>query len=227
VLLCIDRAGLVGDDGPTHHGVFDISFVRALPNFVLAAPKDQLETEALIRWAFASGKPVALRYPRDNVPAIPLGSSVLWPDGRKPDEECNELCRPIELGKGEILLRGEKVAVLAYGAEVSHAMDAAALLGMRRGLRITVANARFCKPFDTALLAYLMTTHERLITVEDHALSGGFGSVALEEANRLGLDTRNLVRLGIPDRYIEHGPRKWQLAHCGLDAEGIVRAAST
>ena len=224
VLLCIDRAGLVGDDGPTHHGVFDIAFIRSLPHFVLAAPKDQLETEAMVRWALSSGKPVALRYPRDNVPAIPLGSSVLQPGGRSPNEQCAELCRPIELGKGEILRRGERVAVLAYGAGTAQAMDAAALLSLRSGLQITVANARFCKPFDAALLDKLLTEHERVITVEDHALMGGFGSVALEEAHRLGLDTRKLVRLGIPDRYIEHGARKWQLAQCGLDAEGIARA---
>ena len=224
VLLCIDRAGLVGDDGPTHHGGFDIAFIRSLPHFVLAAPKDQLETEALLKWALASGKPVALRYPRDSVPAIPLGSSVLLPEGRVPDEQCAALCKPIELGKGEILLRGEKVAVLAYGAETAHAMEAAAMLRLRSGLRITVANARFCKPFDAALLAELLTNHERVITVEDHALMGGFGSVALEEASLLGLDARKLVRLGIPDRYIEHGTRKWQLAQCALDAEGIAKA---
>ncbi|MGD0090090.1 MAG: 1-deoxy-D-xylulose-5-phosphate synthase [Planctomycetota bacterium] len=224
VLLCIDRAGLVGDDGPTHHGVFDIACLRALPHFVLAAPKDQLEAEALVKWALGSGKPVALRYPRDNVPAMPLSSPLLQPDGKSPDQSCEALCQPIELGKGEVLLRGEKAAVLGYGATVTQAMDAAALLRQRHGQRITVANARFCKPLDAGLLAELLAGHERLITVEDHALMGGFGSAVLEEANRLGLDSRKLVRLGIPDRYIEHGTRKWQLAQCGLDAEGIAKA---
>jgi len=224
VLLCIDRAGLVGDDGPTHHGVFDIAFMRSLPHFVLMAPKDQPETEAMVRWALACGKPVALRYPRESVPSIPLSSSVLQRGGARKTETCEDLCRPIELGKGEIILRGEKAAVLAYGAAVAHAMEAAALVNLDSALKITVANARFCKPFDAELLAELMASHERVVVVEDHALTGGFGSVALEEANRLGLDTRKLVRLGIPDRYIDHGSRRWQLAQCGLDAEGIATA---
>lgn len=224
VLLCIDRAGLVGDDGPTHHGVLDIAFLRPLPFFVLLAPKDQLEAEAMVKWALASGKPVALRYPRDSVPSIPLSSAVLQRPGAAQQETCEDLCRPIELGKGEVLMRGEKAAVLAYGAEVAHAMEAAALVRLDSALQITVANARFCKPFDAELLADLLANHERVITVEDHQLSGGFGSVALEEANRLGLDARKLVRLGIPDRYIDHGSRRWQLAQCGLDAEGIAKA---
>jgi 1-deoxy-D-xylulose-5-phosphate synthase len=173
------------------------------------APKDQPETEAMIQWATASGRAVALRYPRDEVSAQPLAAAL----------------QPIELGRGEIIREGEKTAVLAYGAEVRHAMEAAALLEKRNGLKITVANARFCKPFDSALLAQLLERHERVITVEDHQLMNGFGSAALEAANELGLDTRKIKRLGIPDQYIQHSLRKTQLAECGLDAEGIAKAA--
>ncbi|MCY3022864.1 MAG: 1-deoxy-D-xylulose-5-phosphate synthase, partial [Planctomycetota bacterium] len=155
VLLCIDRAGLVGDDGPTHHGVLDLAYIRPLPFFVLMAPKDRPEAEAMVKWALSSGKPVALRYPRDNVPTFPLSSSVYQREEVSASDEGEVLCQPIELGKGEIVLRGSKVAVLAYGSEVVHAMEAAMLLKQRHGLNITVANARFCKPFDADLLAGL------------------------------------------------------------------------
>jgi len=208
VVLCLDRAGVVGDDGPTHGGVFDIAYMRAFPHFVLCSPKDQPEAEAMVQWAIKLGKPVAIRYPRDNVPASPLAEF-----------------KAIELGKGEILQRGEKVAVLAYGAMTVEAMAAAQMIEKKTGLKITVANARFAKPFDGALLSDLVNNHDRIITVEDHQLQNGFGSAALETAVDLGLDTRKIKRLGIPDRYIDHGPRKWQLAQAGIDADAIVKAA--
>ena len=210
VVFCIDRAGVVGDDGPTHGGVFDLAYMRAFPFFVLMAPKDQPEAEAMVEWAVKARKPVAIRYPRDNVPAQPLSPALL----------------PIEMGKGEVLRRGEKVALLAYGATVVHALDAAVLIEKNKGAKITVANARFCKPFDTALLTDLVNTHDRVITVEDHQLMNGFGTAALETASELGLDARKLQRLGIADKYIPHGPRKWQLQQCGLDAESIAKSVN-
>ncbi|MFH0940134.1 MAG: 1-deoxy-D-xylulose-5-phosphate synthase [Planctomycetota bacterium] len=209
VVLCLDRAGLVGDDGPTHHGIFDIAYMRSFPFMTLISPKDQPEAEAMVQWAVASGLPVAIRYARENVPSRPLAETL----------------NPIQLGKGEIVRHGEKVAVLGYGSEVAQAMVAATMIEKQNGLKITVANARFCKPFDGQLLAELIATHDRVITAEDHQLMGGFGCAALETANDLGIDARKISRLGIPDRYIQHGPRAWQLAQCGLDAEGIVRAA--
>jgi 1-deoxy-D-xylulose-5-phosphate synthase len=208
VVFCIDRAGVVGDDGPTANGVFDLAYMRALPFFVLMSPKDQPEAEAMLEWAIKVRKPVGIRYPRDTVPAKPL-SPVL---------------NPIELGKGEVLRRGEKVAILAYGEMVVHALTAADNVEKQTGLKITVANARFCKPFDTALLSDMVNNHDRVITVEDHQLMNGFGSAALEVASELGLDTRKIKRLGIPDRFIDHGSRKWQLAQCGIDADGITKA---
>ncbi len=208
VVLCIDRAGVVGDDGPTHHGVFDIAYMRAFPHFVMVAPKDQPEAEAMVAWALALNKPVAIRYPRDCVPAVPLSREL----------------KPIELGKGEILRRGEKIAVLAYGSQVIHAMAAADILE-QEGMKITVANARFCKPFDGGLLTDLIQHHDKVITVEDHQLINGFGSAALEKAAELGLDLRKIVRLGYGDKFVPHGPRAWQLAQAGIDADGIARAA--
>jgi 1-deoxy-D-xylulose-5-phosphate synthase len=207
VVLCLDRAGVVGDDGPTHNGVFDIAYMRAFPFFTLCAPKDQPEAEAMVAWAVKERKAIAMRYPRDNVPAAPLSPEL----------------RPIELGVGEIIRRGEKVAVLAYGSQVVCALDAANIVEKQSGLKITVANARFAKPFDGALLADLLATHDRVITVEDHQLQNGFGTAALETASELGLDTRKIKRLGIPDNWVQHGPRKWQLASVGIDGEGIAK----
>jgi 1-deoxy-D-xylulose-5-phosphate synthase len=217
VVLCLDRAGLVGDDGPTHHGVFDLAYMRAFPHFILMAPRDGLEAAAMLRWAFQQDKPVALRYPRDHVPAPPcLPLSKGGAD--------SGAVAPIELGRGEILRSGHGVAVLAYGAMVQEAVRAADALAREHGREITVANARFCKPLDGAWLAQLLAEHERVITVEEHQLQNGFGTAILEAASEQGADTRKLVRLGIPDRYVEHGPRGWQLAQLGLDAAGIARA---
>lgn len=209
VLLCIDRAGVVGDDGPTHNGVFDIAYLRCFPHLVLAAPKDGVEAAAMVRWAIAQNHPVALRYPRDMAPAEPLSPEL----------------RPIELGKGEILRQGEGIALLGYGATVEEMVKAADLLDQEHGKRVTVANARFCKPLDGTLIDQLFNNHDRVITAEDHQLQNGFGSAVLEEASNRGLDTRKLRRLGIPDRYVEHGTRSWQLANIGIDAAGIVAAA--
>src|SRR5204863_5556852 len=140
-----------------HNGVFDIAYMRAFPVFNLCAPKDQPEAEAMVPGAVNERKVIAIRYPRDNVPSAPLSKEL----------------KPIELGKGEILRRGEKVAVLAYGSQVVCALDAAAIVEKQTGLRITVANARFAKPFDRELLADLINNHERVITVEDHQLQNG------------------------------------------------------
>ena len=207
VVFCIDRAGVVGDDGPTHGGVFDLAYMRSFPHFVLMAPKDQVEAEAMVDWAVKSAKPVGIRYPRDNVPAAPL----------------TPVFKAIEMGKGEVLRRGEKVALLAYGAMVVHALEAADKIAKQTGLNVTVANARFCKPFDQELLADMVNNHERVITIEDHQLMNGFGSAALETASDLGLDARKIKRMGIGDHYVQHGPRKWQLAKIGLDADGITK----
>lgn len=176
---------------------------------VLCAPKDKRESEEMLAWAIKVRKAVAIRYPRDSVPAQDLTAEF----------------KAIELGKGEILRRGEKVAVLAYGSQVVHAMEAADRLLKEHNLNVTVANARFAKPFDGELLKDLVNNHDRVITVEDHNLQGGFGSCALECANELGLDTRKIVRLGIGDCYVEHAPRKFQLAKHGIDADGIIKAA--
>src|SRR5204862_4712633 len=160
VVFAMDRAGLVGDDGPTHHGAFDIAYLRCLPNITLMAPRDEAMLVRMLRTALLhDGGPVALRYPRGEAIGVPLPHEVL----------------PIEIGTGEILREGERVALVGYGTGVQKALDAAALLS-GRGLDVTVADARFAKPLDAALLAQLAAEHERLVTVEEGVLNGGFGS---------------------------------------------------
>jgi 1-deoxy-D-xylulose-5-phosphate synthase len=207
VVVCLDRAGLVGDDGPTHHGVLDIAFSRILPHFIVAAPKDGAEAKAFIRWAEKQEKPTVLRYPRCAVP-----------------DETGGPPQPIELGRGEILREGEGTALLAYGSEVSEALSAADILRRDHGKNVTVANARFAKPLDVELLERLLKNHDRILTVEEHVLAGGFGAAVLEEASSHGWGIQKIACLAVPDRFVPHARRSRQLEMCGLDAEGIVTA---
>ncbi|MHC4253736.1 MAG: transketolase C-terminal domain-containing protein, partial [Planctomycetota bacterium] len=208
-VVCVDRAGLVGSDGPTHHGLYDIASLRAFPNMTLAAPRDGADLALLLEWALGYGRPVAIRYPRATLPA-PVAPPA-----------------PVELGRGEVLVEGkgegEGVAVLAYGSMVAEAALALDELA-RDGVRPTLASARFAKPLDVELLARLARGHERVITLEEGALAGGFGSAVLEAAPAAGIDASRVTRLGVPDRFIAHATRAEQLAECGLDARGIAGA---
>ena len=203
-VLCLDRAGLVGADGPTHHGTFDIAYLRHVPDIVLAAPKDGPELEAMLAAAAASGRIWAIRFPKAPVPA------AQWAAGP-----------PVEIGKGELLREGADVALVAYGAMVEPAWEAAGLLA-ERGVEAAVANARFAKPVDVALLGDLAARVPLLVTVEDHALPGGFGSAVLEAVAGHGGRACRVECLGIPDAFIEHGPREALLAGLGLDAAAIA-----
>ncbi|HEV2813100.1 MAG TPA: 1-deoxy-D-xylulose-5-phosphate synthase, partial [Solirubrobacteraceae bacterium] len=189
VTFVMDRAGLVGDDGPTHHGVFDIAYMRCLPNIVLMAPRDEAMLLDMLRTALVyDDGPVALRYPR--------GASVGVPMPSEP--------RPIEIGTGELLREGERVALIGYGTGVQKSLEAADLLSAR-GLDVTVADARFAKPLDQALLAQLAAEHDLLVTVEEGVLAGGFGSAVLETLSDSGLEMPRVLRVGLPDRYVTHG----------------------
>lgn len=206
VVLCMDRAGLVGGDGAVHHGFLDISFMRGLPGMVLLAPADESELRAALRFALAQDGPCAIRYPRDVVPAS-LGE-----------------CPPFELGRSRVLRQGSEATVLAYGAIAQAAMEAADLLAAS-GTAVRVVSARFAKPIDREMVATALLADHPVITVEDHCVAGGFGSAVIETAQELGLPTERIVRLGIPhDRFIRHGSRVGQLAECGLDAAGIAAA---
>jgi len=208
VTIAMDRAGLVGDDGPTHHGVFDISYLRHLPGLTMMAPKDENELRHMLKTAIYSGRPMALRYPR--------GSGF----GVEMDVEVKEL----EIGRGEQLLDGSDLCIIAIGSTVYPALEAAETLG-RKGISAGVVNARFIKPLDAELIRAVATKTGRLLTVEENALQGGFGSAVLELLYDSGLQHVKIKRLGIPDRYIEQGSQAQLRNDVGIDAQGIAAAA--
>ena len=196
VIFAIDRAGIVGADGATHHGVFDIAYLRTIPNFQIAAPKDALELRAMLKKALELGSPVAIRYPRDNVERVEEG---IWPE--------------IAWGTWEVLKEGTEVYILAFGKTLKYALEAAG-----EDPRVGVVNARFLKPLDRDTLRWL--SRYKLLTVEDHQKMGGFGSAVLEALNEMGLKPE--VRLlGLPDRFFEHGTIPSLHRQAGIDPEGI------
>jgi 1-deoxy-D-xylulose-5-phosphate synthase len=209
VRFVMDRGGLVGEDGPTHHGVFDISYLRCVPNFVLMAPKDENELQHMLKTMveYHDG-PSAIRIPR--------GAGV----GVKLDPKLQVL----PIGKGEVLREGKDVVFLAYGTTVYPALEAAAILD-EQGILSTVVNARFAKPLDTELLDELFTTNPVVVTSEENVLSGGFGSAVVEHMVENGHDTTRVRCLGVPDRFMEHAPRGDLLEEAGLTAESLAQAA--
>ncbi len=200
----MDRAGLAGPDGPTHHGVFDIGYMRVFPNMVLMAPADQTEMEPMLEFAIHHSSPVGIRYPKATAHRYDLAK------------------QPIELGKGQVVRWGTDGAIVACGAMLEQSLQAADRLA-EEGLNVAVINARFIKPLDTELLGRVFEQCRFIITVEEGALQGGFGSAVLEAACANGWDTRKARILGIPDRFIEHGERNELLAEIGIDAEGIAK----
>lgn len=211
VLFCLDRAGLVGPDGPTHNGVFDIAYLRTLPNLVLCAPRDASDVERMLAMALAHDGPVAMRFPRG---AVPLAEAI-------PAVERGVL----QPGRAEVLQEGERLVLWAYGALVHEALAAAERL-RRDGLEVGVVDARFAKPLDEDLLAQHLRRHEHLVAIEEHQRAGGFGSALLEAASRLPVGGARVRVLGIPDRFVAQGStREEQLAALGLDALGIERCA--
>jgi 1-deoxy-D-xylulose-5-phosphate synthase len=191
VVFAMDRAGLVGDDGPTHHGVFDIAYMRALPNMVCMAPRDEAMLGAMLRTALTyDDGPIALRYPRGE------GVGVTVP----PPAEV----QTIEIGTGEVLREGSRVAIIGYGTGVQKGLEAADLLA-DHDIDVTVADARFAKPIDVELMTRLAAEHELLVTVEEGVLAGGFGSAVWEGLNDAGVEVPRILRIGMPDRYVTHG----------------------
>jgi 1-deoxy-D-xylulose-5-phosphate synthase len=208
VVFAMDRAGLVGDDGPTHHGAFDIAYLRCLPNIVLMAPRDEAMLVNMLRTALTyDDGPVALRYPRGE------GLGVAVP--AQPE--------PIEIGTGEILREGDRVALLGYGTGVAKALEAADILA-EHGMSVTVADARFAKPIDVGLAAQLAAEHELLVTVEEGVLAGGFGSAVWESLSDAGLaaGVTRILRVGLPDRYVTHGSPKLLHEEVGFTGERIA-----
>ncbi|NJA89072.1 1-deoxy-D-xylulose-5-phosphate synthase [Rhodocyclus tenuis] len=200
VMMALDRGGIVGADGPTHHGVFDLSFLTCLPNMVIMTPADENECRKMLTTAFRHPGPTAVRYPR----GTGMGVAI--------DPELNEL----PIGRGEVRRQGQKVALLAFGSMLKPALEAAEELGA------TVANMRFVKPIDRELILELAAGHTLLVSIEENALVGGAGSEVARVLEEAGCTTP-LIRLGLPDRFIDHGDQTLLLAEIGLDPAGIVR----
>jgi len=201
ILFAIDRAGLVGADGATHNGSYDLSYLRCLPNMTVMAPADENECRQMLYTGFQMAGPVAVRYPRGTGPGVEI---------RK---EMNAL----PIGRGEIVRRGKGVAILAFGSMVGPALEAAGELGA------TVANMRFVKPLDRALVLELAGSHDLLVTVEENVIAGGAGSAVLEALEAAG-NRAPVLQLGLPDRFVDQGDPGIQLAHVGLNKEGILKS---
>jgi 1-deoxy-D-xylulose-5-phosphate synthase len=208
VVFAMDRAGLVGDDGPTHHGAFDISYLRCLPNIVLMAPRDEAMLVHMLRTAVVhDGGPIALRYPRGE------GEGVRLPT--RP--------RAIEIGTGEVLRDGERVALLGYGYGVTVALGAAERLADEHGVEPTVADGRFAKPLDAELVERLAAEHDLIVTVEENVLAGGFGSAVLEHlADHELIRGTRILRFGLPDDYVTHGKPALLREEVGLTPEAVA-----
>lgn len=207
MVFAVDRAGIVGADGPTHHGLFDISYLRHIPNIVVMAPKDDEELRSMLKTAIKCGKPVIIRYPRGE------GYGV---DTSQPLKE-------IPLGKAEILMNGNDAIIFAIGSTVYPSLEAAYQLE-KGGIKVTVVNSRFVKPLDDEIILSLTRKIDKIITVEENALQGGFGSAVLEVLERNGVAGCKIKRMGIPDEFVEHGSQKELRTLYNIDAAGIEKA---
>ena len=206
VVFCLDRAGLVGDDGPTHHGIFDVSYLRHIPNMVCMAPKDENELRHMLNSALTYNCPVAMRYPRGEGLGVPM----------------DEALQVLPLGKAEVLQEGDKVTLLALGSMVHIAELAAERLQAELGITPTVINARFAKPLDADTILQYAGQDTLLVTLEEQAVTGGFGSAVLELYNRHGIDARNVLTIGIADSFVQHGNTARLKEMQGLDVESVV-----
>ncbi len=203
VVFAIDRAGLVGADGPTHAGSFDFSFLRCLPNTTIMAPADENECRQMLFTAFSLNSPSAVRYPRGSGPGVAIEPTM----------------RAVPVGKGEIRRDGRKIALLAFGSMLKPALEAA------EELNATVANMRFVKPLDNELVMKLALSHDLLVTIEENTIQGGAGSAVVESLMKQNVTT-NVMQLGLPDRFIDHGDPAAMLIECRLDKAGIVTSVT-
>jgi 1-deoxy-D-xylulose-5-phosphate synthase len=201
VVFALDRAGIAGQDGPTHHGIYDMAYLRLFPNMVCMAPKDENELRHMLKTAFETGHPTSLRYPRGNGMGVTIEPEM----------------KSIPIGKGEVMREGSDAAIFAIGNEVWPAVKAA------EGMNVAVINARFIKPLDDELIVRFCKPGARIITVEEGSLAGGFGSALMERVQQLGIEGVKFHRIGIPDEYVHHGGQDVLRAQYDLHAEGIAR----
>ncbi|MFY9813391.1 MAG: transketolase C-terminal domain-containing protein, partial [Dehalococcoidales bacterium] len=205
MVFAVDRGGIVGDDGKTHQGIFDLSYLSLIPNMIISAPKDENELQHLLYTAVKSGKIMAVRYPRSQG----LGTKM------------DAVFKELPIGKGEILREGRDVAILAVGSMVAPAVESAKKLALQ-GIETTVVNARFVKPIDTELIIDMATRIKRIVTVEENTLSGGFGNYVNDAVRQAALRDVIIRNVGLPDVFIEHGGQNFLRSKYGLDAAGIV-----
>jgi 1-deoxy-D-xylulose-5-phosphate synthase len=205
VVFAIDRGGLVGEDGATHQGLLDYSYLRSIPNIIVMAPKDENELRHMLKTAVGCGRPVSLRYPRGRGVGVGLDSEL----------------KTLQIGKGEVLREGLDLAIIAIGSIVNHAVSAAEKLS-KEGLSIKVINARFVKPLDEELIIKTAATIKKIITIEENVLQGGFGSAVLELLAEKNVTDVMVRRLGIPDEFVGHATQSEQRHKYGLDEEGII-----
>jgi len=215
VIFCLDRGGVVGEDGPTHHGVFDISYMRHIPNLVCMAPKDLHEMEDMLEFATAHKGPISIRYPRGGILESPIVSNRL-PEGRQ----------DIALGRAETLRAGKDIAILAIGDMAGPALEAADLLS-EKNIQAEVVNMRFIKPIDHGIILTLAKRIKKLVVVEDNVLEGGFGSAVLEVLDNHKEYGVEVVRIGLPDEFIRHAKRSELLEEFGLSAKGIANSVNS
>ena len=201
VLFAIDRAGLVGPDGPTHAGMFDLSYLRCVPNMVVMAPTDENECRQMLTTGYHHNGPAAVRYPRGTGPGIDVDTNM----------------NTLPIGKGQITRQGKDIALLVFGSPLQEASIAA------EALDATVANMRFVKPIDDDLIARLAASHDLLVSIEENVIAGGAGSAIQESLMAQGI-TIPLLQLGLPDKFVDHGDREALLSACGLDSSAIIRA---
>ena len=206
VVFAVDRAGIVGEDGPTHQGLFDLSFLRQLPNLIVMAPKDGNELRSMLSMALKLDGPAAIRYPRGKVEGVEIDSGM----------------NPIVLGKAEILREGHDLALFSIGNRVLPSLSAATLLA-EKGIHATVVNSRFVKPLDEELICGLARKIRKIVTVEENVLAGGFGSAVLEILEKHNIKGNSIKRIGIPDKFVEHGPQNLLRKKYGLDDIGIFK----
>jgi 1-deoxy-D-xylulose-5-phosphate synthase len=206
VVFALDRAGIVGADGPTHHGIYDMSYLRIFPNMICMAPKDENELRHMLKTAFETGHPTSLRYPRGNGFGVQMDPEL----------------KSIPVGKGEVLREGKDGTIFAIGAEVWPSMEAAELL-KKEGIEVAVVNGRFIKPLDDELIHRFCRPGARVLTVEEGSLAGGFGSAVMERTQELGISGVEFDRIGVADVYVHHGAQEVLRAEHDLHPEGIAR----
>ena len=206
VVFALDRGGIAGADGPTHHGIYDMAYLRIFPNMVCMAPKDENELRHMLKTSFETGHPTSLRYPRGNGFGVTMDAEL----------------QSLPIGKGEVMREGNAGAIFAIGNEVWPSMQAAEILA-KEGIEVAVINARFIKPLDDELIAKYCRPFTKIITVEEGSLAGGFGAAIMERVQQLGIRDVAFHRIGIPDEYVHHGAQDVLRAQYDLDANGIAK----